>query len=139
MNSITIVGRVGKDPEVQNTRGGVRVAKFSVAVERRKGQEKVTDWFTVKAFGKTAEVVEQYATKGRLVGVTGPMINDAYERDGQKRDYWQIEASRVELLGSKEDNQAGGGGQGGGNRQAATRSGGGRSSAPADLDDEIPF
>lgn len=100
MNNITIVGRVGKDPELNSSK---TVARFSVAVDRRVKGEKVTDWFTVKTFGKSAEFVEEYVAKGRQLAVSGSMVNDAYEKDGQKRDFWCIEASRVELVGSKDE------------------------------------
>ena len=70
MKSIEIIGNVGKDPtyETKDNRG---IAKFSVAVTSKKGGEKVTDWFGVTVFGKTADFVDQYVTKGRSVFVRG--------------------------------------------------------------------
>jgi single-strand DNA-binding protein len=106
MNNISLVGRIGQDPETRTTAGGSMIAKFSLAVERgRKDQDgnKSKDWFTVKAFGKTAEVVAEYVRKGTQLAVAGNMVNEKWEaKDGAKRDGWQVLADRVTLLGGRE-------------------------------------
>ena len=103
MNTATIVGRIGQDPEFKVTPNGHPVATFSVAVDRTKKGE--TDWFRVECWRQAAEFVRDYATKGRTVAVSGSMQNQQFEdRDtGKKRDSWKLVADRVNLVGPKPD------------------------------------
>ena len=106
MNSITIVGRAGADPETQITPTGMTIAKLRLGVDRgRKDKDgnKVSDWFTVKAFGKTAETIQSYVTKGKQVGITGAMVNETWtNNEGQKRDYWCVHVEKLVLMGGGE-------------------------------------
>lgn len=106
MNSITIVGRAGADPESQVTQNGMTIAKFRLGVDRgRKDKDgnRISDWFTIKAFGKTAETVVDYVTKGKQVGITGAMVNETYtDREGQKKDFWQVHVDKLVLMGGPE-------------------------------------
>lgn len=142
MNSITLVGRAGTDPESQVSQVGMTIAKFRLAVDRgRKDRDgnKLTDWFTVKAFGKTAETIVDYVTKGKQVGITGAMVNEEYtNREGQKRDYWCVQVEKLVLMGGPE----------GANRESgdaeapvATRPASRPAPAPSNpgVDEEIPF
>ncbi len=108
-----VVGRVGRDPELRFTPGGVPVTNFSVAVDRRwtdasgQVQEKVT-WFRVVCWRKLAEVVAEYAKKGQRILVVGEI--DAYawtDRDGSPRASLELTADRVRFLGDREASDEG--------------------------------
>ena len=82
MNKIILTGRVTKDI-VKTTAGTTTVAKFSIAVARdfKKGE---SDFINCVAFGKTADTIEQYFTKGKPIGLTGRIQTGSYEKDGRK-------------------------------------------------------
>lgn len=95
MNTICIVGRLTADPNVREV-GDKTVAEFSVAVSRFKKDE--ADFFSVKAWGRTAEFCKNYLSKGRLVSVTGRMESRKFEKDGRTVTYWDIVADSVNGL-----------------------------------------
>jgi len=97
---IITTGRLGKEPDLRFTPEGTANCKFSIAVN---GYNDRVDWFNVTCWGKTAENVNQYLQKGSRVLVEGEMRNDKYEKDGQMRDWWHINAQRVLFLDSKGD------------------------------------
>lgn len=103
-NRITIVGYLGRDAEQRFTPGGMAVASFSVATtEKRKDGEKTT-WFRVSLFGKQAENVAPYLTKGKLVFVEGSLRQEEYTtKDGQTRTALEVNATSLQLLGGKDD------------------------------------
>jgi len=103
-NRITIVGYLGRDAEQRFTPGGMAVASFSVATtEKRKDGEKTT-WFRVSLFGKQAENVAQYLTKGKLVYVEGSLRQgEDTTKDGQTRTALEVNATSLQLLGGKDD------------------------------------
>lgn len=104
LNAITIIGNLGKDPEVKFTPSGKAVTKFSVAVTEKftKGGEKQehTEWFNVVCFDKTAEIAGEYLKKGREVCVQGKMKTDEYEKDGEKKRWVELVAFNIVLLSS---------------------------------------
>ena len=105
MNKITICGRLTRDPETRTTSTGNQMVTMGVAVNRRRkpdGQQEA-DFFDVMAFGKQAELCAQYLQKGRQVLITGRMEASRYEKDGQKRTYWNLMLDEVEFIGSKND------------------------------------
>ena len=80
--TIIVVGRLGKDPEMRYTPSGQAVASFSLATDRQyTGQDgtvvKETTWFRVSVWGKQAETVNQYLSKGKMVLVEGRLQADA--------------------------------------------------------------
>jgi single-strand DNA-binding protein len=95
MKSITIAGNIGKDAELRNTQGGDSVTGFSVAVESREGREKSTMWFDVSIWGKRADALTPYLTKGTRVAVSG----DLGTREYNGKTYLTVRASEVTLLG----------------------------------------
>ncbi len=104
MNSIIITGRLTADPELKTTPNGTDVTQFTVAVDRayKSGGEKQTDFFRVIAWRGTAEFICRYFGKGRPILVQGEMNNRQYnDKDGNKRDWWEIKAERVEFMGDK--------------------------------------
>lgn len=110
MNSVAIVCRLVRDPEMRTTAGGVSVANMRVAVDRAGDKDPDGDgykagFFTVNAFGKTADLVGQYLTKGREVGFTGRLKHHEWEaQDGTKRSEVQIDVFELTFVGKKSDN-----------------------------------
>lgn len=126
MNSIVVAGRIGNDSELRYTSGGTAVANFSVAVDKQKknGEKQQPLWLKVTLWGKLAESLNQYLTKGSIVAIQGELEVKQYEkRDGGAGTSVEINARQVRLLG--------------GNGSAATD----KSQTPeAELEDEdIPF
>lgn len=103
-NKVQLIGNLGKDPEVINLEGGSKLAKFSLATnesyKNAKG-EKVTDtqWHNVVAWGKTAEIAENYLKKGNEVAIEGKLVNRSYEtKEGDKRYITEIKCSELLML-----------------------------------------
>ena len=105
MNIICITGNITKDIEVKNTTTGKTVTSFDVAVKRPITKD-TTDFFTVVAWGQSAEYLGNYAKKGSKVAVTGKLTTRKYEHNGQNRVAFEIVADNVELMDSKSDNAA---------------------------------
>ncbi len=113
MNSVSIVGRLARDPELRYTDGGMPVAKFRVAVSRpvKRGPDGSTpaDFIPVTAFRKTAEIVAQYAHQGDLVSVIGSIQTRQYQdpTDPNVTRYgWGVVANRVGFLVKKGSRRA---------------------------------
>lgn len=106
-NKVQLIGNLGKDPEIVNLDGGKKLAKFTIATnETYKNQkgEKVTDtqWHNVVAWGKTAEIVERYLTKGEEVIIEGKLTSKSYDdKDGNKRYITEIVCNELVMLGGK--------------------------------------
>ncbi|WP_338547815.1 single-stranded DNA-binding protein [Emergencia sp. JLR.KK010] len=102
MNSVVLIGRLTRDPEVRYTASTqMAVATFNVAIDRpvRAGGEKQTDFPRVTVFGKQAENCEKYLAKGRLVGVQGRIQTGSYQnKDGVTVYTTDVVADRVEFL-----------------------------------------
>ncbi len=155
-NKIIVVGNLGRDPEMRYTPQGTAICSFTMATnERRKDksgeQQDVTTWFKVTVWGKQAETVSKYLTKGRKVYVEGRLhVEEWTDRDGKQRHTLEVNATDVHFIDSAQGvegipvNQsarpaantsaarAGGGG-------GSTVGGGARHTAPDIEDDEIPF
>ncbi len=104
LNCVFIVGRLTRDMELKYTSGGMAIGKFSLAVNRKKksGEQWVDEasFFDVTCFGKTAENLKQYMTKGKQVGVDGSLHQDRWQDDsGQTRSRVVINADNIQLLG----------------------------------------
>ena len=112
LNHITIMGRLVRDPELRRTGSGVAVASFSVAVDRDFGRnengEKETGFIDCVAWRNTAEFVSKYATKGRMVVVSGRLqIRSWTDKDGNKRRTAEVVADNVYFGDSRRDNEGG--------------------------------
>jgi single-strand DNA-binding protein len=100
-----LIGNLGNDPEIINLESGRTLAKFSIATNesyKNASGEKVTDtqWHNVVAWGKTAEIIEQYVTKGKEVAVTGKLTSRSYEtKEGEKRYITEIVCNELLMLG----------------------------------------
>lgn len=147
-NKITIVGNLGRDPELKYTPQGAAICSLSVATtERRKDKQgesqDVTTWFRVTVWGKQAELCHEYLAKGRQVYIEGRLRAEEYtDREGNKRQSLEVNASDVQFIGAK-------GGDSGESRAAsaaameAQRPAQGKAQkpqyAPMDDSDPVPF
>lgn len=156
MNTISIIGNLGKDPEIKYSQGGTAWTRFRVAVRRRfkKDDGPDTDWFSCVAFGKTAETIGEHLHKGSQVGIVGEMISNPYEdQDGNEREGWEINVSSFTFVGKKdegggrrdrddEDERPRGGDRqrsGGSSSRSGPSNGGSKRRQQPQGDDEIPF
>ena len=107
MNTITLVGRAGRDPEARYFENGTMVANFSLAVNGR-GRDAETEWFNLQVWGKQAQVAADYVRKGGLVGVTGYVKTDKWtdKNTGEQKQKMVVNVERLTLLGSKKDNES---------------------------------
>ena len=106
INSVTLVGRAGRDPEVRYFESGTVVANLTMAVNRR-NREDEPDWFNLEIWGKQAQVAADYVKKGSLIGITGSFKLDNWKdrNTGEDRNKPVVRVDRLELLGSKRDNE----------------------------------
>ena len=112
LNTIILMGRLTRDPELRRTQSGTSVASFSLAVERdfkSQSGEKETDFIDIVAWRNTADFVSKYFTKGRMAIVEGRLqIRDWTDKDGGKRRSAEVIADNVYFGDSKRDGDAGG-------------------------------
>ena len=112
MNSVSLIGRLTRDPEVRyGAASQTAVARFAIAIDRgrdRDGNDRGADYPNIVCFGKTAELVEKYLGKGRLVGITGRIQTGSYEKDGKKVYTTEVLADRVEFLDRGDKTSEGG-------------------------------
>lgn len=104
MNSITLIGRAGRDPELRYFESGKVVANLTLAVNR--GRDKEPDWFNLEIWDKQAQIAADYVRKGSLIAVIGPMQMQKWtdKTTGETKSKPVVVVSRLELLGSKRDN-----------------------------------
>lgn len=108
VNKVTIIGNLGRDPEVRYTPDGTAVATFSVATslewkDKNSGEKKQkTEWHRIVAFRKLAEICGEYLSKGRQVYVDGRLQTRSWEKDGQTHYTTEIVANDVQFLGGRD-------------------------------------
>ena len=120
MNSVVLIGRLTRDPELRYTTSQMAVATFSLAIDRpvRAGKERETDFPRITVFGKQAENCEKYLAKGRMAAVQGRLQTGSYtNREGQKVYTTEVILEDQEFADSK---GAGNGGSGNYNSAAQT-------------------
>ncbi len=106
-NKVQLIGNLGANPEVKTLDGGRKLARFNVATSetyRNAKGDKVTDtqWHTLVAWGKVAEIAEKYLKKGSEVAVEGKLINRTYnDKDGNKKYITEVQVNEVLMLGEK--------------------------------------
>ncbi len=122
LNKVMLIGNLGKDPEIRYSQQGTAVVKFPIATseqwtDRNTGEkQEKTEWHNIVAFGKPAETLEKYLSKGSQIYIEGRIQTNKYDKDGQTRYFTDIVANNFQFLGFKQDNQGGGGNyQSGGN------------------------
>ena len=128
LNQCNFIGRLGKDPETRYAASGTAVCNFSIAVGYKYKEEESTEWVRVTTFGKLAEIIAEYVSKGSQVFVSGRMKTNAWEdKDGVKRYTTEIIANTVQFLGGRSDSH---------NHKPQEPSGG---IDPEDAEEPIPF
>ena len=104
-NKVQLIGHVGQDPEIKNLDGGKKVANLTIATndsyKNEKGEKvEQTEWHKVVAWGKTAEIIEKYVTKGKEIAIEGKLTHRNYDdKNGEKRYITEVVANDVLLLG----------------------------------------
>jgi single-strand DNA-binding protein len=119
LNKVLLIGRLTRDPEIRHTPSGMPIAEMGLAMDRyRKAPDgsstKEPVFVDLTAFGKTAELAQQYLKKGREIFVDGELKLDQWDdkTTGQKRSKLQVIVNNLQFLGARE---GGPGGEGGGN------------------------
>lgn len=111
-NKVQLIGNVGNDPEMTVLENGKKVIRFSLATNENyknaKGEKvQSTNWHNMVAWNKVAEIVENYAGKGKEIAIEGKLTSRSYEtKEGEKRYITEIVISEVLLLGAKGENKA---------------------------------
>jgi len=160
-NKITLIGNLGRDPELRYTPQGDAVCDFTMAVNERKKDKSgefhdVTNWFKVTLWRNMAENASKYLAKGRQVYIEGRLsIEEWTDREGKERFTLAVQATDMQFIGSRSDNESGNYSGGSNTRDdhdthsgppqsssSAGTSSGDASSAPVSApagDDDIPF
>ena len=110
LNKVTLIGNVGKDPEIKTFASGNKVAQITLATSERykdrNGEQKEdTEWHSVQAFGKLADVVERFVHKGSLLYLDGKIRTRSYEADGRTMYRTEILADHIQMLDRPQGNR----------------------------------
>lgn len=118
MNSVNLIGRLVRDPELKYSQSGMAILKFTVAVDRKLSKDKreeaqannqpTADFISCTAFGKTAEVIANYHGKGSQIAVEGRIQTGSYEKDGRTIYTTDVLVNSITFVGSKNNNSGGG-------------------------------
>ncbi|HEX5810131.1 MAG TPA: single-stranded DNA-binding protein [Anaerolineales bacterium] len=109
LNRVQLIGYLGRDPESKYTPTGKRVTDFPIGVTNRwRGEEgetrEHTEWVTIEAWGRLAEICHEYLTKGSLVYIDGRLRTNRYEdQEGENRYFTKVVAQTVQFLDSRAD------------------------------------
>jgi single-strand DNA-binding protein len=104
-NKVQLIGHVGQEPEIKTFDGGKKVVNFTLAtneVYKNEKGEKVeqTEWHRVSAWGKVADIIEKYVTKGKEIAIEGKLTHRSYDdKNGEKRFITEVVANDILLLG----------------------------------------
>lgn len=137
LNMCIFIGRLGRDPEVKKLGNGDAVCSFSIAVgkkwkDKTSGETKEqTTWVRCSAFGKTAELLGQYAKKGSQMRVNGELTTRKYTQDNVEKEITEIRLQDFQLLGGRPDGAA--------PAPAPAQRPAPRPAAGGPIDDDIPF
>lgn len=106
LNRVQLIGRLGKDPEGRFTPTGRKVTQFSLAVSNRwknaSGEvSESTEWVNIEAWGRLAEVCDEYLHKGSLIYVEGRLKTDRYEDEGQTKYFTKVVMNTFQFLDKK--------------------------------------
>ena len=136
VNKVTLLGNVGKDPEIRSTAGGNMVANLTLATsdsqkDAQGNWQERTEWHNLVAFKRTAEIVRDYVKKGSKLYIEGKITNRSWDdkESGQKRYKTEILVNELVLLSSRDE---GSGGSGGYSKAASS------SSSAASFDQRTP-
>lgn len=104
-NKVQLIGHVGNDPEIKSFDGGKKLGNFTLATNESykndKGEKvEETQWHKLVAWGKTAEIIEKYVTKGKEVAIEGKLTHRSYDdKNGEKRYVTEVVVNEIMLLG----------------------------------------
>jgi single-strand DNA-binding protein len=134
-NRVILMGRLTRDPELRYIPSGMAVSEIGLAVSDKRKNAKgewveETTFVEVTLWGRTAEVANEYLSKGSPVFIEGRLKFDTWETDGQKRSKLRVVGERMQLIGGRRD------GQGGGSGQHSNQRGGGQ---PSDHFDDSEY
>ena len=134
MNSVQLLGRLVRDPEVRYTQGenATSVARFTVACNRKykKNSEQEADFISCVAFGKTAEFIERYFNKGSSIALNGRIQTGSYtNKDGAKVYTTDVVVESLEFVGKKSDD----------NSADTSKQNDDFMNIPDDIDENLPF
>ena len=107
-NKVQLIGNLGNDPEIINLDSGKKLAKFSIATndsyKNAKGEKiQNTEWHNVVAWGKTAEIIENYVTKGNEVAIEGKLTTRSWDdKEGVKRYITEVVCKELLMIGNKQ-------------------------------------
>jgi single-strand DNA-binding protein len=120
-NRVILVGNLTRDPELRYIPSGTAVSDVTIALNERikRGDQWVEEavFVDVTLWGRTAEIANEYLSKGSPVLIEGRLKLDRWEKDGQKHSKLRVTAEKMQMLGSKGAGGGGGGGRGGGSSQ----------------------
>ena len=104
LNNVNLIGRLTRDAELRYSSGGMGICKFSIAVNRsvKKNDRWVDEasFFDCTVFGKTAENISQFLTKGQQVCISGELVQNRWEKDGKQMSRIEININHIQLIGS---------------------------------------
>jgi single-strand DNA-binding protein len=106
MNSINLIGRLTKDPEIKTTQGGKSIVNFSIAVNdgKRNGKD-IAYFFECSAWEKTGEAIKNFVKKGQQIGLSGKLVQDSWDgQDGRKNYKIKILVQGFTFVGNRQDN-----------------------------------
>ena len=114
MNKTILLGRLGADPELKYTTNGKAVCTFSLATSKKVNDQEVTQWHRIVAWGKLAELVNQYMSKGKQCLVEGEINYRTWDdKDGVKKYTTEINSTHIQFLGGSVPDTQGNQGKGG--------------------------
>lgn len=108
MNSVNLIGRLTRDPEVRYS-NDLAIGRFTIAINRmpsKNGEDRGADFINIVAFGKRAEVIEKYFHKGSQIGIQGRFQTGSYEKDGVKRYTTDIVLENFDFLDKRTETQS---------------------------------
>ena len=105
MNSCNFIGRITTDLELKKTPSDVSLVNFMIAIDRYNGKnkEKTADFIPVSAYRSDAENIVKYFSKGSMIGITGNIKTDTYEKNGEKRYTWKVKLESFSFTGGKRE------------------------------------
>ena len=117
MNSVILMGRLARDPELRHTQSGLPVVSFTVAVDRRfnkETNERQADFIDCVAWRGTAEFISKYFSKGSMIAVQGHLqVREWQDKEGNRRWSTEVIVENAHFTGSKQESGGGSGGGGG--------------------------
>ena len=109
VNKVILLGRLGNDPEVRTTQNGMTVANLSIATNDGIGDKMTTEWHRVVVFGKSAEAIQKYTSKGSQLYIEGRLSTNKYQdKNGQTQYTTNIVASSFQFIGGGNGGQSSG-------------------------------